>query len=67
MTKGQEREPLADDTPADNLNPVSPIYYWFSTFLCVARMVTSRSGNEQAARMGWEPERSLVIGGESRR
>ena len=45
---------------ADNLNPVSRIYYSFSTFLCVARMVTSRSGNEQAARMGWEPERSWV-------
>ncbi len=30
MTKGQEREPLADDTLAGNLNPVSRIYYPFN-------------------------------------
>ena len=28
-------EPVAGDTLAENLNPVSRVYYSFSTFLCV--------------------------------
>jgi hypothetical protein len=52
VTKGQEREPLADDTLADNLNPVSRIYYSFSTFLCVPSARSQPGGSALGAQAG---------------
>jgi ubiquinone/menaquinone biosynthesis C-methylase UbiE len=45
-------EPLAGDTVASNLNPVSRIYYSFSTFLCVPSARSQPGGYALGAQAG---------------
>jgi ubiquinone/menaquinone biosynthesis C-methylase UbiE len=45
-------EPLAGDTLAENLNPVSRIYYSFSTFLCVPAARSQPGGYALGAQAG---------------
>ena len=61
MTKGQQREPLADDTLADNLNPVSRIYYSFSTFLCVPSARSQPGGYALGAQAGETAIREVAV------
>jgi ubiquinone/menaquinone biosynthesis C-methylase UbiE len=45
-------EPLAGDTPAENLNPVSRVYYSFSTFICVPAARSQPGGYALGAQAG---------------
>ena len=45
-------EPLAGDALADNLNPVSRVYYSFSTFLCVPNARSQPGGYTLGAQAG---------------
>ena len=45
-------EPLAGDTLAENLNPVSRIYYSFSTFICVPAARSQPGGYTLGAQAG---------------
>jgi hypothetical protein len=45
-------EPLAGDTLAGNLNPVSRVYYSFSTFLCVPSARSQPGGYALGAQAG---------------
>ena len=48
-------EPLADDTLADNLNPVGRVNYSFSTFLCVPNARSHPAGTPWAPRPASRP------------
>lgn len=37
-------EPLADDTPEDNINPVGRLYYSASTMICVPTPLAQETG-----------------------
>ena len=45
-------EPLAGDTLAENLNPVSRVYYSFSTFICVPAARSQPGGYTLGAQAG---------------
>jgi SAM-dependent methyltransferase len=45
-------EPMAGDSPADNLNPVGRVYYGFSTFLCVPNARSQSGGYTLGAQAG---------------
>ena len=45
-------EPAAEDTVADNLNPVGRVYYSFSTFLCVPNALSQEGGYSLGAQAG---------------
>ena len=45
-------EPLAGDTLAENLNPVSRVYYSFSTFICVPAARSQSGGYTLGAQAG---------------
>jgi ubiquinone/menaquinone biosynthesis C-methylase UbiE len=45
-------EPYAQDSVADNLNPVGRIYYSFSTFLCVPNALSQSGGYALGAQAG---------------
>src|SRR5205823_7869084 len=53
-------EPLANDTLAANLNPVSRVYYSFSTFLCVPSARSQPGGYVLGAQAGEAAIRQLV-------
>jgi ubiquinone/menaquinone biosynthesis C-methylase UbiE len=45
-------EPYAQDSVADNLNPVGRVYYSFSTFLCVPNALSQSGGYSLGAQAG---------------
>jgi 2-polyprenyl-3-methyl-5-hydroxy-6-metoxy-1,4-benzoquinol methylase len=53
-------EPLAGDTLAANLNPVSRVYYSFSTFLCVPAARSQPGGCALGAQAGEEAIREIA-------
>ena len=53
-------EPLAGDTLAENLNPVSRVYYSFSTFLCVPAARSQPGGYALGAQAGEEAIREVA-------
>jgi 2-polyprenyl-3-methyl-5-hydroxy-6-metoxy-1,4-benzoquinol methylase len=53
-------EPLAGDTLAANLNPVSRVYYSFSTFLCVPAARSQPGGYALGAQAGEEAIRGIA-------
>jgi SAM-dependent methyltransferase len=53
-------EPLAGDTPADNLNPVGRVYYSFSTFLCVPNARSQPGGYTLGAQAGEQAIRHVA-------
>jgi SAM-dependent methyltransferase len=57
-------EPIAGDTPADNLNPVGRVYYGFSTFLCVPNARSQSGGYTLGAQAGEAAIRQIAQEGE---
>jgi ubiquinone/menaquinone biosynthesis C-methylase UbiE len=53
-------EPYANDTVADNLNPVGRVYYNFSTFLCVPNALSQKGGYSLGAQAGEAAIRQVV-------
>jgi ubiquinone/menaquinone biosynthesis C-methylase UbiE len=53
-------EPLAGDTLAANLNPVSRVYYSFSTFICVPAARSQPGGYALGAQAGEEAIREVA-------
>jgi ubiquinone/menaquinone biosynthesis C-methylase UbiE len=53
-------EPLAGDTLAENLNPVSRVYYSFSTFICVPAARSQPGGYALGAQAGEEAIREVA-------
>ncbi|MEO7981890.1 MAG: class I SAM-dependent methyltransferase [Sporichthyaceae bacterium] len=53
-------EPYANDTVADNLNPVGRVYYGFSTFLCVPSALSQTGGYALGAQAGEAAIRQVV-------
>ena len=53
-------EPLAGDTLAENLNPVSRVYYSFSTFICVPAARSQPGGYSLGAQAGEEAIREVA-------
>ena len=53
-------EPLAGDTLAQNLNPVSRVYYSFSTFVCVPNARSQPGGYALGAQAGEEAIREIA-------
>jgi ubiquinone/menaquinone biosynthesis C-methylase UbiE len=53
-------EPLAGDTLAENLNPVSRVYYSFSTFICVPAARSQPGGYALGAQAGEEAIREIA-------
>jgi ubiquinone/menaquinone biosynthesis C-methylase UbiE len=53
-------EPMAADDPSDNLNPVSRVYYNFSTFLCLPSAKSQSGGYALGAQAGEAAIRQVV-------
>jgi ubiquinone/menaquinone biosynthesis C-methylase UbiE len=53
-------EPLGQDDPKDNLNPLGRAYYGFSTFLCVPNAKSQAGGYALGAQAGEAAIRQLV-------
>lgn len=53
-------EPYAEDSVADNLNPVGRVYYSFSTFLCVPNALSQDGGHALGAQAGEAAIRRIV-------
>ena len=53
-------EPVAGDTLAENLNPVSRVYYSFSTFICVPAARSQPGGYALGAQAGEEAIREVA-------
>jgi 2-polyprenyl-3-methyl-5-hydroxy-6-metoxy-1,4-benzoquinol methylase len=53
-------EPFAQDTVAENMNPVGRIYYSFSTFLCVPNALSQPGGYTLGAQAGAAGVRQVV-------
>jgi ubiquinone/menaquinone biosynthesis C-methylase UbiE len=53
-------EPLAGDTLAENLNPVSRVYYSFSTFICVPAARSQPGGYALGSQAGEEAIREIA-------
>jgi ubiquinone/menaquinone biosynthesis C-methylase UbiE len=53
-------EPLAQDDPAGNLNPVGRVYYGFSTFLCLPNAKSQPGGYTLGAQAGEAAIRRIV-------
>lgn len=53
-------EPMAQDDPVDNLNPVGRVYYNFSTFLCLPSAMSQPGGFTLGAQAGEAAIRRVV-------
>ena len=53
-------EPVAGDTLAENLNPVSRVYYSFSTFICVPAARSQPGGYSLGSQAGEEAIREVA-------
>jgi len=53
-------EPFAQDTVAENMNPVGRVYYSFSTFLCVPNAMSQPGGYTLGAQAGASGVRQVV-------
>ncbi len=53
-------EPYAEEQVADNLSPVSQVYYSFSTFLCVPHAVSEGAGDAMGNQAGEAATRAVV-------
>ena len=56
-------EPMAGDTLADNLNPVSRLYYCASTMVCVPTSLAQEEGAALGAQAGEKRLRDLIVEG----
>ena len=56
-------EPMAGDSVADNLNPVSRLYYCASTMVCIPTSLAQETGTALGAQAGEKRLREIVIEG----
>ncbi len=56
-------EPMAGDTVADNLNPVSRLYYAASTMVCVPTSLAQETGAALGAQAGEKRLKEVIIDG----
>jgi SAM-dependent methyltransferase len=54
-------EPYAENTVAENLNPVGRVYYGFSTYLCVPNALSQDGGYALGAQAGEAAIREIVL------
>lgn len=56
-------EPMAGDTVADNLNPVSRLYYAASTMVCVPTSLAQETGAALGAQAGEQRLKEVIVDG----
>ncbi len=56
-------EPLAGDSPAENMNPVGRMYYNASTMICVPTSLDQEVGAGLGAQAGEKRLREVIVGG----
>lgn len=54
-------EPMAGDSPADNLNPVGRMYYSASTMVCVPTSLAQETGQALGAQAGEKRLREVIV------